>query len=364
GRAQCRPGGPQRGERLVDVPRPVLQLDDERNLARPRPEQGRESGVRDGRIARDPRAIAPDLRRHTEQDAAEAFAELAERFGQPADPLPRRPPHRADRRASLGLHAEAEVRGRRPDPAANRRRRRAAPERRVQLDSREPGRVGGEAIHGARSRGVEARCPVGIGEARRPDEQASGRSRQARPRVPQARPAPPAMVRSMTSSASPSMPDRKYSAMPRRWVGAAVRSRLSPASVSAASAPRRSLEQVTRATRPSSTSRSMSRVAPLFESDKESARRPMRRRRSGASARNSRATYSWSETPCSVRRSSSMRRETWAWARTKARHGARRGSRARRAGIEAWVAVGMLRESYGPARCAVNERRNTRRPSG
>jgi hypothetical protein len=156
--------------------------------------------------------------------------------------------------------------------------------------------------------------------------------------------------------------------MPRRCVGAAVRSRSTPASVRAASAPRRSDGQLRRATKPSSTSRSMSRVAPLFESVRESARRPIRRRRSGASARMSRATYSCSDRPCSARRSSSSRRETWAWAVTKARHGARRASRAVRGPVPlSAVAIGVVSrrarvvvpgtvpKSYRRARCVVND---------
>jgi len=59
-----------------------------------------------------------------------------------------------------------------------------------------------------------------------------------------------------------------------------------------------------------------------------------------------------------------MRRETCAWARTKARHGASLGSRGLSAGAVVGVAVGTVRESYGPARCAVNERRNARDASG
>jgi hypothetical protein len=68
-----------------------------------------------------------------------------------------------------------------------------------------------------------------------------------------------------------------------------------------------------------------------------------------------------------------MRLDTCAWARTNARHGPRRGSRAlseARARGEAAleravvVAVGTVPESYGPARCAVNERRNGHHPSG
>jgi hypothetical protein len=57
------------------VPRRILELDDERDRARPGGEECREPRVRDRGVATDPRAVAADLGRDPEQDGAESLAE-------------------------------------------------------------------------------------------------------------------------------------------------------------------------------------------------------------------------------------------------------------------------------------------------
>ena len=117
-------------------------------------------------------------------------------------------------------------------------------------------------------------------------------------------------------------------------------------SVRTASAPRASVTHVSRSTRPSATSRSMSRVTPLLLSRTWSASWRIRIRRPGASAMVSRASYSANERSCSARSSSSSRRETRACASRNARHGPRRGSWAvSRRAVRDMVIAGMLQHS-------------------
>ena len=168
-------GGAQRGERLVDVPAPVLELDDERDRPRPRREERaraahprrqrrRSTHGPSRRISAGTRNSTAPSRSPNSGSGSVSQATLSSGVAE----------QRPDRRAALGLHGEPEVGRRRADPAADRGRRRAAPEGRVELDGGQPRGVGREAVGGARARWVEARRPVGIGEAGRPDEEAAG----------------------------------------------------------------------------------------------------------------------------------------------------------------------------------------------
>ena len=206
----------QRRERLVDVPRAVLELDDQRDRGRPRGEQGAQPVIGARHVALDPRPVAPDLGGYAVQDRTEPVPELAERLRQPRDRLRRRAEQTADRRGPLRLDGEPEFGRRRGEPATNRRRRRPAPEGRVQLHGGQLLGIRREKTGRARTGRVEPRDPVGVREARGPGEEAPGTGRagdgQARAfvsAVPQARSATHRIVRSTTSRSFFSIADRK-----------------------------------------------------------------------------------------------------------------------------------------------------------
>ena len=147
--------------------------------------------------------------------------------------------------------------------------------------------------------------------------------------------------------------------MPRRWVGAAVRSRSSPASVSAASAPRRSLGQ--------RDALDEAVVDQAVDQPRGAAlREGQRRRRGGPSAAGGRAPRRGSagrRTPGATGRArpggprrAGARRAPGRGERAPRREARRRGARERRRAVGRrgrWQSA--RRQSYGPDRCAVNE---------
>ncbi len=308
----------------------VLELHRERDVARPCREEAGQLGV-----------VALHEVRDAVEDGPEPGPERPVRAGEPRD-AGGRVGQRPGGSAALGLDGEPErLRGRR-QPRGDLVRGRRLVVGVVELDGRQPGRIGWQQVRGAGAGGVEARAPAGVGEAagprvepashgrvrprrldrprRRQVRTARGRARSRRGRPPRASPGRrPARSASSTTS-------RKWSAIPRRWVRDAARRRRSPASVRTASAPRASVVHELRSTRPSATSRSISRVTPLLLSTTWSARRRIRSRRPGASAMFRSASYSATDRSCSARSSSSRRRATRACACRKARHGSMRGS--------------------------------------
>ena len=363
GRAQDGADVAQRGERLVDVPRRILELHHERDRARPRREERREPGIGDRGIAADTHGPSRRTSAGTRNRTAPSRSPNAGSGSVSQATLSSgAPDRRAERGAALGLRRESELRRRRPDPARDRGRGRAGAGTSRSARARAGGRRSTRGDppaacragrSGASSRGTRTpTCRRGGGR----------RGRSVRPVPASRRPG----RRRTASSARPSRGRRRRSptGSSRRCRGGASARRSAagsrPASVSAASAPRRSLEQrdagdeavvdepVDQAgSRRSSTASARRRGGPSAAAARATRPGSAARRTPGATGRARRA----GPRPGGARRAPGRV--------TNARHGARRGSRGvQRLDLGRGRRTGIDRPNpTARARCTVNDGR-------